>query len=272
MWWLAYGLAAAVLAGVPAVPMVIRPGTAGIGPLGLGTLAMLGGGPGRVVDAVLVDLAEQGQIMAHEGLIDVSFGRDTHDVRLTAPSVIGNTVAAHGPADLPTLREQACRIGFVFEMEFNRLTEKGLAVSPLRREYAPAGWGLTALGTLFVVSLGLLSDHSGGTGPWLLTIPLTLLVMALVITLARLRPGYHGHDPRTARGLELLRQAAADPPDPSQATKVAIGGFAAMSDHNLRAAVQGIAPESAWAWRSRSDAGVVESLACHLASGTASSR
>jgi hypothetical protein len=55
------------------------------------------------------------------------------------------------------------------------------------------------------------------------------------------------HAPRTALGREVVTLLRSDlPAGASQAQRVALGGFAAMTDDGLRRAIQGCAVDSRW--------------------------
>ena len=83
--------AALVLLCLPVTYRVIRPHIGGVEPLDLTALAMLGGGPARVDDAVVTDLAERGEISAADGMLSAVPGRGGRGVR---PALVGLRMGA----------------------------------------------------------------------------------------------------------------------------------------------------------------------------------
>jgi uncharacterized protein (TIGR04222 family) len=231
-------------------------------------VAMLAGGPGRVVDAVVVDLVEDGRIAGADGVLSHTPGDWPSGLRVRVRDVVETVVAAVGPADLVAVRERSCAIGMVFEMEFHELARRGLVVSPSRRDLASIGWALGTFVPLFAVVIAMLLDGSpGAQGSAVLAFGVIFVLTPLTVVLARRRPGYHGRDPRTAAGHALLDRIASTVDDASgQAIRIALGGFAGPSDQNLRGAVQGGAADSAWIGPADQGGGRVDTLARRLVS------
>jgi uncharacterized protein (TIGR04222 family) len=273
-WWLIYGLvAAAPIAALTTLatglgPRRGRPASPPAEVLEIPVLAMLAGGPGRVVDAVVVDLMETGRIASRHGVLSLAGSDGPTGFRLRAQDVIGNTVAVVGPADVVTVRERACKINIAFEIEFNELARLGLVAGALRRDLVSIGWGLGTFVPLFAVVIAMLLDQSpAAQGSAVVAFGLIFVLPPLTVVLARLRPGYHGQDPRTAAGHALLGRITATVDDATgQAVRVALGGFAGMTDQSMRANVQGSAPDSRWIGSGHRTGSTAETLARRLVS------
>lgn len=252
--WVIFGFVSAtalVLAAWPRLrfPTTGRPEPTGPPELGLLPTALLTGGPGRLVDTMLVDLAERRLIRAAGGTMSVEPGPGDEAVRSPAPvlsadSIVMLQTSLHQPAGLATVREESCRIGFVFEMEFAALTRQRLAVSPLRRQGVLFVLAMGTFTPLFAVTMAMLADDTQPE-PWQGF--LALVLTAVITTAVAMLRAQLGLDPRSASGLARARRKLKQlDAQSAQAWRVAVAGFAAMTDQNLRASIQGDAPESTW--------------------------
>jgi uncharacterized protein (TIGR04222 family) len=255
-WWILYGLAAAVPLGLLAASLVLvredleHSVWIGVDQLGLCGLALLAGGPARAVDALLIDMIEKEQVTVHDGVLThTPVSGEPVRLSLTPEFVIRNAIAAAGSARLAELRESACSINFVFELRFRELVQDGLAIGYLRRRFVPAGWAVGTFVPVFAVAMGMTARDQGTRWAvsdlvaWLLSFALMALALGVVLH----RPGYGGSDPGSATGRAVLRRLRSEVDSTtSQAVRVALGGFAAMSQPEMRADVQGGAPDRGW--------------------------
>jgi uncharacterized protein (TIGR04222 family) len=226
-------------------------------------LAVLCGGPARLIDTTVVDLTSRGLVHASHGALTVSHEMDRLlDTPMDSPgyrpsftddeAMMLVAVRAAGRGGLDAVRREA--LGWDARVRAHGLAERGLLVTPVRRKWAPMiVAGPTLLG-LFLGSMGLMTAGPLDEIEW----PLSITIMAWlpVTLLAALaytrRPGYHGRDPRTRLGRAVAQLAQAHvAATATQADRVATGGFAGMTDGMLRAAVQGDAAESRWNIRGR---------------------
>lgn len=224
--------------------------------LGLIEIAMISGGTGRAVDAQVVDLVERGLLCADGGRLSVS--------GLSAPegdyvNAITLSAVAEGADSLDSLRGGVGEFGRFTTLL--RLTRRRLIISPDRVEVAPAMLWAPTMAVLFLYAIGgMLSQGTAVPELPRWVAPIVSIGACVVVPLVQLwlwclQPGYRGPDPRSRLGHDVIDQlAAAVGPGTSQAQRVAVGGFAAMTDPALRQAIMGTASDSRWdarPWRKR---------------------
>jgi len=240
-------------------------------------LGMLDGGPGRMVDVIVTDLVERGVVVADNGSLAVSPDH-VHELALPydhADKHLGLldsfallAVRDAGDEGIWEVRRLFGGIRLPFRSVFARLSQDRLLISPMRRRWEPAGLALGVLAAIWVATIGMMVSGSLedaefqialGIGGWL---PITVLVAVLMSR----RRGYHGPDPRSALGLAAIATLRSElPRDATQAMRVALGGFAAMTDAPLRKAIQGTHADSTWQLpRRRTDAVGIDLLAMDL--------
>jgi uncharacterized protein (TIGR04222 family) len=231
-------------------------------------LAMLAGGPARAVDAVVVQLVREGRARADAGMITRT-DTDPRPAVLGVSFTVRNGMGVLGSAPIQRVREQACSIGWVFEVVFTDLSRRGLAVSSLRRTWEPAGWSLVPVVPLSATALLLLDDGSRTAAAVTFGTALASILVTAGIVVSR--PGHHGQNPTTTLGRAVLDRARAGA-ESDLVLGVALDGFAAMTDPGFRAAVQGDAADATWTWQRRStDRTTVDDLARRLVLGDQSS-
>ncbi|MFT4010043.1 MAG: hypothetical protein QM655_08380 [Nocardioidaceae bacterium] len=218
-------------------------------------IALTSGGVTRGIDSDLVDLVERGALGAEQGRL-TPVG-ETDEGHLGEVWLI-SAVRAAGADGLDAVRGEAVRLGYFAAIL--RLAKRRIIVSPDRVQYAPIlVWGPT-MAALFLCTMLMLHNPEPGPGlpdwgPALISIGPWLVVPLAQIALLLLQPGYRGRDPRSRLGIDIVEELTARiGPDASQADRVAIGGFAAMTDDDLRRAIMGGAADSAWdarPWRKR---------------------
>lgn len=218
-------------------------------------VALISGGVARATDSDLVDLIERGLLRADRGRL-IATGLPLVEHR--GNNVLSLTVEELGEPTLDSVRERAGILGYYTAIL--RLTRRRLIISPDRVSVAPAMLWAPTMVLLFLCTLSFLGGNTQPPGlpPWA---PVTISVgVWIVVPLVQLaiwcrQPGYHGRDPRSRLGLDVVDELAARiGPTSSQANRVAIGGFAAMTDHVLRQAIMGTTSDSAWdarPWRKR---------------------
>jgi uncharacterized protein (TIGR04222 family) len=262
--WVVYGLGVLAGIGIPVAALIgeRRIGqTAALLPFesNLPALAMLTGGPGRVVDAVLTDLVERGVVIADAGTFTADSAIPADGFTTTETLVIG-AVRNTGGEGLAAVRQDASQVGFPFEAIFTELATHRLVVAPQQRRWGPAGLALTVLAVLAFSSFGMFGNETSAAIAIFGWVPFTLLTGFLVSR----RHGYSGQDPRSALGLACLAQVSL-PADAPQARRVALGGLAAITDTPLRKAIKGRAPDSTWQTRChRAQATGIDLLALNL--------
>jgi len=267
--WVLYGSGIVAGIGIPVAALIgeRRVGTdavrAGLESFGssLPALAMLSGGPGRVVDAVLTDLVEREVVVADAGVLSVALDPGAEGFTMAELLVIG-AVRHAGAGGIREVRRDAGQVRLPFEMIFAELVRYRLLVGPRRRTWWPAGLALGVLAVLAVATFGMFGDETAAALAILGWVPFTLLTGFL----AARRRGYSGPDPRSALGLACLATAEVDlPAGAPQAHRVALGGFTAMTGTPLRQAIKGSRADSTWpVTRRRSQASGIELLAFDL--------
>ena len=96
---------------------------------------------------------------------------------------------------------------------------------------------------LAIATFGMFGNQNAAALAIVGWVPVTLLTGYLMSR----RRGFTGPDPRSALGLACVATAQADlSGNAGQAHRVALGGFAAMTDPRLRLAVQGGKADSVW--------------------------
>lgn len=228
--------------------------------LGRVDLALLSGGPVRAVDAQIVDFVERGLVATEGGVLRVSEEvdrmLDTPVEQLDSPpatldeAMTLNVVRRHGGDGLEAVRRGIH--SWQLRGRLARLGARGLVAGPQRRTWAPMIVAGPLLLGLFVCWLGLIFSAPLDEVEW----PAAMSVMAwLPVTLGAAvlysrRPGFHGRDPRTRLGRDVVTIVGETQPS-GQADLVARGGFAAMTDAALRRDVQGDAVDACWSVRRR---------------------
>jgi hypothetical protein len=235
-------------------------------------LALLTGGPAREVDADMVSFAERGLVHARDGRLETT---DAVDRMLTTPmdspayaprwsrseSLTLVSVRDRGREGVDAVRRGI--LGMFVRGRLHGLARRGLVISATRRKWEPMLVAGPTLLAMFGCSMAaIMNTRPLVESEW----PAAITIMAwLPVTLATAlvysaRPGFHGRDPRSRLGRDVTTLVA-EVPAATQADLVARGGFAAMTDAGLRAAVQADATDSRWniRWRagSRSDVNAV---------------
>ncbi|WP_129667993.1 hypothetical protein [Phytoactinopolyspora endophytica] len=223
-------------------------------------VGLLSGGAVRAIDARIVDFIERGFVRADAGKLVID---SEIELAVASPAVAGGRRPGLGPEDLRLLRVVRDHGGEgldavrrraptgALRMLFNRLAREGLLVSPLRRAYGPMKVAYPILAAFVpwfagVLTLGVDSaeDFQGAEALCLLGWFGVPIIAAWIYASKR---GYRGPDPATALGVAVVDQLRAElPVDASQARRVALGGFAAMTDEAMRQAVQAHEPDSRW--------------------------
>jgi uncharacterized protein (TIGR04222 family) len=287
--WILYGLA--VLVGI-ATPVALLARDSLLGSrqasealerieLDTHTLGMLSGGPGRMVDAIVTDLVERGVVLADNGSLAVS---PDHAHKLSLPfdhadqdlGVLDSfallAVRDAGHEGIWEVRRRFGETRLLFKGVFARLSKHRLLISSTRRKWEPAGLALGVLVAIWVATIGMMPSKeyprsleddelqiAAAVWGWL---PVTVLVAVLMSR----RRGYHGRDPRSALGMACIAKLRTGlRSDATQALRVALGGFAAITDASLRKAIQGTHADSTWRLpRRREDSIGIELLAVEL--------
>ncbi|QKV73792.1 hypothetical protein [Amycolatopsis sp. Hca4] len=207
-------------------------------------LGMLGGGPGRLVDATVMDLVDRSIVTARGGALTAT-GTGTGDLDLTSASVLG-VVEEAGGEGIAEVRRRAGRRVLNFGSAYGHLADRGLVVRRMRRQWEPLGRALAVLAPLALVTYMMMAAGQFGTSAYRTSVGLALAgwVVFPVLTwcLGKCRRGYRGSDPRTALGSAYLRAADTDTP----ARQVAVHGFAGLADQELAASIKGDSQDSAW--------------------------
>ncbi|TDD69438.1 hypothetical protein E1262_12365 [Jiangella aurantiaca] len=220
--------------------------------------ALLTGGVARAVDVAVLALVDRELVRADGGTLTVSDEVDRLlDTPMDSPDYrppysfeeasILVSVRARGGEGLDAVRRDVLK--WKLRSRLRALAGRGLLVTPLRRQWGPMTVAGPTLVGMFFCSMGFLSAGpiEEIEVPASLTILGWLPVTILTAVIWSRRPGYHGPDPRTARGRDISDVLVAElPGDAAQAQRVAVGGFAAMTDDALRRDVQGNAVESRW--------------------------
>jgi uncharacterized protein (TIGR04222 family) len=246
--WILYGVAALLGTAWPLAVLVVD---ARIRPERLAAvdlepeprlLGMLGGGPGRLVDATVTDLVDRGIVTARGGALTAT---GTGDLDLTDASVLGAVKEAGGVGIGEVRRETGLR-GLNFGGAYGHLADRRLVVRPMRRQWEPLGRAFAVLAPLALVTYVMMAAGDFGTSAYRTSLELALAgwVVFPVLTwyLGKRRHGYHGSDPRTVLGLAYLRAVDTDTP----ARQVAVHGFDGLADQELAASIKGKNQDSAW--------------------------
>ncbi|WP_162605671.1 TIGR04222 domain-containing membrane protein [Jiangella ureilytica] len=221
--------------------------------------ALLSGGVARAVDVTVLELVDRRLVLADDGKLTVD--DEVHrmlDTPMDSPEYTPNydfdeamvlvSVRARGRQGLDAVRRDVVK--WKLRTRLRALAGRGLLVTPLRRQWGPAIVWAPTLAGMFFCSIGLMTSYDPleeGEIPAAITIVAWFPVTLLAAFIFSRRPGYHGPDPRTATGRDIVELLQAEPAeDAPQAQRVAVGGFAAMTDDALRRAVQGNAVESRW--------------------------
>jgi uncharacterized protein (TIGR04222 family) len=269
--WILYGISVLVGVAVPLV-LIVRDRridddqvTAALAHLDRDpkTLGMLSGGPGRMVDAMVTDLVERGAAQADGGKLTIppeteaqlTMPRDSPDYHLGWDDALtALAIRAGGEEGIWEVRRKLAESRYAFRGVFAKLNEQRLVVNATRRKWEPAGLALGVLAGIWFATIGMMfpateypNTLESSQGPLALAVLGWLPVAMGVGFLMSRRRGYHGGDPRTALGHAVVAKLAAElPADTSQAQRVALGGFAAMTDKPLRKAIQGNDHDSQW--------------------------
>lgn len=222
--------------------------------------ALLSGGVARAVDAHVVDLVERGKALADGGKLtvtdevsaDLDRPRETTAEFPDADAMTLVSVRRCGRDGIDGIRRDALKL--FLRGSLYRMAQEGLLVTPLGRQWQPMIVAGPTLAGVFFCSIAMMQagweeevENSAALSVFL-WLPVTLAAAAIW---AR-RPGLSGPDPRTALGRDVVMVLRADlPADATQAQRVAVGGFAAMTDDGLRRAIQGHAADSRWNVRRR---------------------
>ena len=250
--WILYGVAA--LLGT-AWPLAVRIVDARIPPERLAAvdlepeprlLGMLGGGPGRLVDATVTDLVDRGIVTARAGTLTAT-GTGTGDLDLTDASVLDEVKEAGGVGIGEVRRRTGLRV-WIFGSAYGHLADRRLVIRPMRRQWEPLGRAFAVLAPLALVTYVMMAAGDFGTSAYRTSLELALAgwVVFPVLTwyLGKRRHGYHGSDPRTALGLAYLRTIDTDTDTPAR--QVAVHGFDGLADQELAASIKGKNQDSAW--------------------------
>lgn len=246
--------------------------------------ALLTGGVVRAVDAMVVDLASRGLVLADEGRLAVppEVGHmlvTPMDSPAYAPSwdldeaMVLVSVRTAGADGLDAVRRHA--MTFTWRRRLAGLVRRGLLVTPLRQKWGPMTVAWPTLFGVFVCSMAMLGTGSieeVQSGPAGLMIALWLPSTIAPAAIWSRRAGYRGPDPRTALGRDVSAVLWSElDPDAAQARRVAAGGLSAMTDVALRHAIQGRAVDSRWSVptgrRAGSDHGINAVLAVEAGLG-----
>lgn len=217
--------------------------------------ALISGGPARGLDSDLVDLVERGLVRAEGGRLTATGEADQgnpNEIQLFS------TVRECGASGLDAIRAETAAW---YRLSLPRLVKRGFIVSPDRVQYSPMlAWAPTLI-ALFLCTLRMLYTAPApgpGLPPWgpaLISIGAWLVVPLVQVLFWCLQPGYRGKDPRSRLGRDVITVVAAGiDAETSQADRVAIGGFAAMTDTAMRREIMGDAADSEWdarPWRKR---------------------
>lgn len=220
-------------------------------------MALVSGGAARGLDSDIVDLVERGIVRAARGRFTVV---GEADAAIPNEIMLIKTAEEHGEGGIDALREGA---DTWYRLSYHRLIKRRLIVSPDRVKASPALlWAPTML-VLFLCTLWMMfefPDPGPGLPPWgpaAISIGAWAVVPLLQLMFWCLQPGYHGRDPRSRLGRDVIAEVSAAvgaDPGASQADRVAVGGFAAMTDAPLRREIMGDAADSEWnakLWRKR---------------------
>lgn len=215
-------------------------------------VALVSGGPARGLDSDIVDLVERGIVRAEQGRLSAVGEADQHDPN---EILLLATVRESGDAGLDAVRAGT---DTWYGLSLHRLIRRGLIVSPDRVQASPAILWAPTMAVLALLSFWMMYDPprgNPGAWPWLLSFGAWVVVPLVQILLWCRQPGYHGTDPRSRLGRDVIAALdAAITPGTSQADRVAIGGLAAMTDASLRRHIIGDATDSEWnakPWRKR---------------------
>jgi uncharacterized protein (TIGR04222 family) len=246
--WILYGVAALLGTAWPLAALIAD---ARIRPERLATvdlepeprlLGMLGGGPGRLVDATVMDLVDRGVVTARGGALTATA---TQDLDLTGASVL-DVVKEAGGVGIAEVRRRTALRGLNFGSPYGHLADRRLVVRPMRRQWEPLGRALAVLASVALVTYVMMAAGDFGTSAYRTSLELALAgwVVFPVLTyyLGKRRHGYHGSDPRTALGLAYLRAVDTDTP----ARQVAVHGFDGLADQELAASIKGKNQDSGW--------------------------
>lgn len=221
--------------------------------------ALLSGGVARALDVSVLELVDRGLVFAADGTLTVDDEVDRLlDTPMDSPeyqpsydfdeAMVLVSVRAKGRQGLDAVRRDVLK--WKLRTRLRTLADRGLLITPLRRQWGPMTVAGPTLAGMFFCSIGLMSSANPleeGEIPTAITIFAWFPVTLLAAFIWSRRPGYHGPDPRTARGRDIVDLLRAELPDDApQAQRVAVGGFAAMTDDALRRAVRGHAVESRW--------------------------
>ncbi|SDU09727.1 TIGR04222 domain-containing membrane protein [Jiangella alkaliphila] len=230
--------------------------------------ALVSGGVARAIDVTVLELVDRGLVLAEDGKLTVSDEVDRLlDTPMDSPEYkppyatdegwILVSVRAKGRQGLDAVRRDVLKMRL--RTRLRTLADRGFLVTPLRRQWGPAVVWAPTLAGMFFCSMGLITSYNpleDSDAPAAITIFAWFPVTLLTAFIWSRRPGYHGPDPRTARGRDIVDLLRAELPDDApQAQRVAVGGFAAMTDDALRRQVQGRADESRWSIMRRGRAG-----------------
>lgn len=225
-------------------------------PLDRASVALLSGGAGRAVDAEIVHLAELGDVQAAGGALALT---DAGRERLGRPVGPGGfdalaacvlvAVRDGGAESLDALRRRTDAWAHGYSLR--RLVERGMIVTPLRRQWSAMVLVGPVLIALFGAAMGLImNDFMGSNELAAVIVMLSWLPVALLVgVLWNRRPGYHGHNPQSRLGRDVLtelRARVAADPAATDADRVALDGFTAMRDGPLRREVQGATRDASW--------------------------
>lgn len=218
-------------------------------------IALLSGGPGRAIDAKVVELIETGHLIALQGSFALTARGDAQlDEPLGAEAFdplradVLSTVRGGGHRGLEVLRRRSGAWALSWAM--HAVVRRRMIITPMRRQWnAMVIIGPALLG-MFAASMGLVMNDFMGDLEIVgaITIGLWLPVALLIGVLWNMRPGFHGHDPQSRLGRDVLTflRSRREEHCSSEAERVALDGLAAIHDPALRAAVRGDAAESRW--------------------------
>lgn len=222
--------------------------------LDLADAALLSGGVVRWIDTAVVGFVERGLVRAADGRLTVRGDVDRMlDTPLDSPAhpglatleeaIVLSSVRRAGEGGLGAVRRSVAT--WDARRRLARLAERGLLITPRRRQWGPMIVAGPVLLGLFGCAMALIVAGPESEAQATIVIASWLPVSLGSAFLWSRRPGHHGRDPRSSVGRAVvadLRAARAS----SQADLVASGGFEAMTDEALRDAVQAGEPDSRW--------------------------